>query len=115
MAIVRTFLGGEPRLSRDALTDSMLVVAREARTIEMRLSKGDWIVGDDYSAIDMVIFPAIQALRRALGRPVPKISRGVSCRWRSTIPLSVAGSRASSRCRVTIALSRRIGAAIEQR
>ncbi|MEY4356830.1 MAG: hypothetical protein RL469_156 [Pseudomonadota bacterium] len=69
MAIVRTFLGGEPRLSRDALTDSMLVVAREARTIEMRLSKGDWIVGDDYTAIDMVIFPAIQALRRALGRP----------------------------------------------
>jgi len=56
-------------LSRDALTDAMHVVAREARTIEMRVSRFDWIVGEDYSAIDMVIFPAIQLLRRALTRP----------------------------------------------
>ena len=69
MGIVRTLWGGEPKLGREALTDAMLVVAREARTIEMRLAKGDWIVGDHYSAIDMVIFPAIQLLRRALGRP----------------------------------------------
>jgi glutathione S-transferase len=45
------------------------LVAREARTIEMRVSRFDWIVGEDYSAIDMVIFPAIQLLRRALTRP----------------------------------------------
>jgi glutathione S-transferase len=44
-------------------------VAREARTIEGRLSKEEWIVGAQYSATDMVIFPWIQLLRRALNRP----------------------------------------------
>lgn len=53
----------------DELTDAMHVVAREARTIEGRLSKEQWIVGDNYSATDMVIFPWIQVLRRALDRP----------------------------------------------
>src|SRR6202795_3784176 len=53
----------------DELTDAMHVVAREARTIEGRLSKEQWIVGADYSATDMVIFPWIQVLRRALDRP----------------------------------------------
>jgi glutathione S-transferase len=52
----------------DALTDAMHVVGREARTIEGRLSKEDWIVGAHYSALDMVIFPWIQMLRRALAR-----------------------------------------------
>ncbi|HNR23711.1 MAG TPA: glutathione S-transferase family protein [Steroidobacteraceae bacterium] len=51
------------------LTRAMLVVASEARTIEGRLSKGDWIVGDAYSAADMVIYPAIMVLLRALQRP----------------------------------------------
>ena len=75
MGICRSLLGGasnpvdEPPLGEDALTDAMHAVAREARTIEMRVSRFDWIVGEDYSAIDMVIFPAIQLLRRALGRP----------------------------------------------
>ncbi len=52
----------------DDLTDAMHVVAREARTIEGRLSKEQWIVGANYSATDMVIFPWIQLLRRALNR-----------------------------------------------
>src|SRR6202167_3924054 len=52
----------------DALTDAMHIVAREARTIEGRLSKEQWIVGANYSATDMVIFPWIQLLRRALDR-----------------------------------------------
>ncbi len=55
-----------PRI--DELTDAMHVVAREARTIEGRLSKEQWIVGANYSATDMVIFPWIQLLRRALNR-----------------------------------------------
>ena len=46
----------------------MHVVGREARTIEGRLSKEQWIVGANYSAIDMVIFPWLQVLRRALTR-----------------------------------------------
>ena len=52
----------------DQLTDAMHIVAREARTIEGRLSKEQWIVGAEYSAADMVIFPWIQVLRRALNR-----------------------------------------------
>jgi glutathione S-transferase len=52
----------------DELTDAMHVVAREARTNEGRLSKEQWIVGANYSATDMVIFPWIQLLRRALDR-----------------------------------------------
>jgi glutathione S-transferase len=52
----------------DTLTDAMHVVAREARTIEGRLSKEQWIVGAQYSATDMVIVPWIQLLRRALDR-----------------------------------------------
>jgi glutathione S-transferase len=68
MSICGSLLGGPAVVVDEAITDSMHVVAREARTIEQRLSRSDWIVGDDYSAADMVIFPAIQLLRRALGR-----------------------------------------------
>jgi len=71
MKICRVLAGGGaiPAHLRDDITDAMHVVAREARTIEGRLSKSDWIVGESYSAVDMVIFPAIQLLRRALDRP----------------------------------------------
>ena len=53
----------------EELTDAMHIVGREARTIEGRLSKEKWIVGDNYTALDMVIFPWIQLLRRAMNRP----------------------------------------------
>jgi glutathione S-transferase len=53
----------------DNLTDAMHIVGREARTIEGRLSKEQWIVGENYTALDMVIFPWIQLLRRAMNRP----------------------------------------------
>jgi glutathione S-transferase len=53
----------------EELTDAMHIVGREARTIEGRLSKEQWIVGDNYTALDMVIFPWIQLLRRAMNRP----------------------------------------------
>ena len=75
LGICRTLLPGEgapsaePPLDSDQLTDAMHVVAREARTIEQRVSRFDWIVGEDYSAVDMAIFPFIQLLRRALLRP----------------------------------------------
>jgi glutathione S-transferase len=45
------------------------VVAGEARTIEGRLSKGDWIVGDAVSAADLAIYPCIRVLLQALLRP----------------------------------------------
>jgi glutathione S-transferase len=69
MRIVRAvlFRRGDP--SSDEITYSMHMVAGEARTIEMRLSKGDWIVGDKPGAADYVIYPGIKLLLRALARP----------------------------------------------
>jgi glutathione S-transferase len=69
MSICAAFLGRQPGIVSEAITDAMHTVAREARTIEQRLSRSDWIVGECYSAADMVLFPAIQLLRRALARP----------------------------------------------
>ncbi len=66
--IVNAVFANEVERDIDALTDAMHVVGREARTIEGRLSKEEWIVGAHYSAVDMVIFPWIQLLRRALTR-----------------------------------------------
>ena len=60
---------GKPDLHSDAITTAMHAVASEARTIEGRLSKSDWIVGESLSAVDMVIFPGIQLVKRALEKP----------------------------------------------
>jgi glutathione S-transferase len=68
-AITRAIFFGEGDLAGDEITSAMHAVASEARTIEGRLSKGDWVVGDGCSALDMVIFPGIQLLKRALERP----------------------------------------------
>src|SRR5580658_6176335 len=66
--ITSAIFAGQVADRNDELTDAMHVVAREARTIEGRLSKEQWIVGANYSALDMVIFPWLQVLRRALDR-----------------------------------------------
>ena len=67
--ICNAIFEGRVKEEYEQLTDAMHVVAREARTIEGRLSKEEWIVGANYSAIDMVIFPWIQLVRRALTQP----------------------------------------------
>jgi glutathione S-transferase len=66
--IVSAVFSGQVSEALDDLTDAMHLVGREARTIEGRLSKENWIVGANYSATDMVIFPWIQLLRRALDK-----------------------------------------------
>jgi glutathione S-transferase len=60
------FQGVEERM--DEVARSMHVVASEARTIEGRLSTSSWLVGESFSAADIVIFPGIQMLLRALER-----------------------------------------------
>ena len=67
--IAEAVFSGSVDLGRDAVTAAMHAVASEARTIEGRLSKSEWIVGDACSAVDLVIFPGIQLLKRALERP----------------------------------------------
>jgi len=71
--IVRAVFNGEGDLAGDEVTSAMHAVASEARTIEGRLSKGDWVVGEACSAVDMVIFPGIQLLKRALERPEARV------------------------------------------
>jgi glutathione S-transferase len=43
-------------------------IAKEARTLEKRLSSAEWLVGDAFSAADICIFPGMQLLLRALNR-----------------------------------------------
>jgi glutathione S-transferase len=69
MTIARAVFTQTPSLRSDDITNAMHAAASEARTIEARLSKSDWVVGESFSAVDMVIFPGIQLLRRALERP----------------------------------------------
>jgi glutathione S-transferase len=69
MKIVHAFFEKDQPRRPEELARSMHVVAREARSIEMRLAKSDWVVGESFSAADMVIFPGIQVLLRALAKP----------------------------------------------
>jgi glutathione S-transferase len=52
----------------DEIAKAMQVVASEARTIEGRLAKSPWLVGESLSAADIVVYPGIQLLLRALER-----------------------------------------------
>jgi glutathione S-transferase len=47
---------------------AMSFVTHEARTIETRLSTSAWLVGEAFSAADIVVFPGIQMLLRVLER-----------------------------------------------
>jgi glutathione S-transferase len=61
----------EPQLD-EQVTEAMHRIAGEARTIEQRLAQSDWVVGESISAADMVIYPDIRLLLRALARPEAK-------------------------------------------
>jgi len=69
MKLVRAFFSAHPPARYDELATSMHVVASEARSIEARLARSDWVVGESFSAADIVIFPALQVLLRALAKP----------------------------------------------
>jgi len=69
MTIVNAVFSKTADLHDEGITQAMHAAASEARVMEARLSKSDWIVGESYSAVDMVIYPGIQLLRRALERP----------------------------------------------
>jgi glutathione S-transferase len=69
MRILYSLRGGNDTALGERIAHAMHVVAGEARTIEGRLSKGDWIVGDAVSAADLAIYPCIRVLLQALLRP----------------------------------------------
>jgi glutathione S-transferase len=53
----------------DTLAEAMTRVAGEARSIEQRLARSDWVVGESFSAADMMIYPDIRLLVRMLQKP----------------------------------------------
>ncbi len=62
----------EPTLGEgvaELMAEAMHRAASEARTIERRLAQSDWVVGESFSAADMVIYPDIRLLLRALEQP----------------------------------------------
>jgi glutathione S-transferase len=69
MFIVNALFQGRKQRLGEELAQAMYLVANEARTIEGRLSKSDWIVGESVSAADIAIYPCIRLLHRALQRP----------------------------------------------
>ncbi len=70
--LVETFLSPKPRIGDDELAGAMHAVAREARSIEARLARSDWVVGESFSAADIVIYPALRLLLRVLDKPAAR-------------------------------------------
>ena len=64
--IAYALLENQERAVDDSLAQAMHRVAGEARTIEQRLARSDWVVGESFSAADMMIYPDIRLLLRAL-------------------------------------------------
>ena len=60
-----------PRID-DTVTEAMRRIASEARTIERRLAGSEWVVGERFSAADMIIYPDIRLLLRALQQPAAR-------------------------------------------
>jgi glutathione S-transferase len=60
------FQGIEGRM--EELERALGSVLREAATIEQRLTTSAWLVGEGFSAADVVVFPGIQMLLRSLER-----------------------------------------------
>jgi glutathione S-transferase len=68
-AVVGALGATRPRRPHAAVLEELLTVAGEARSIEGRLAKSDWVVGLAPSAADLVIYPWIELLKHALLRP----------------------------------------------
>src|SRR5690606_6212908 len=47
---------------------ALSVVVNEASAIETRFASSAWLVGESFSAADVVVFPGVQMLLRALER-----------------------------------------------
>lgn len=60
------FKGVEGRM--EEIERVMAFVLKEAATIEKRLATSAWLVGEAFSAADVVVFPGIQMLLRSLDR-----------------------------------------------
>ena len=96
MKIVNAYFLRPQAVKHDELADSMHVVASEARSIEARLAKSDWVVGETLTAADIVIFPgSADAAARASANPQAReLSVALSAARRE-----LSGARALDRAR----------------
>ena len=86
MKIVRAVFDGEAQEHIDALADSMHVVANEARSIEARLSRSNWVVGEQLLRRRYCDIPGAAA---AAARP------GQASGPRAVLPLPALGGQLS--------------------
>jgi glutathione S-transferase len=68
MKIIQAVLFQGVEARAEEVERAMSFVTDEARTIETRLSTSAWLVGEAFSAADIVVFPGIQMLLRVLER-----------------------------------------------
>lgn len=66
--IIAAIFFGQLETRMDEVTKSLEVVIAEARTIEQRLAHTQWLASETCSAADLMIFPSIKILQRALAR-----------------------------------------------
>jgi len=52
----------------EAVNKSLEIVISEAHVLELRLTQSTWLAAGGFSAADLVIFPSIKILQRALAR-----------------------------------------------
>jgi glutathione S-transferase len=69
IAITEAIADGALAGRRDEITEHAIAAASEARTIEGRLSKSEWVVGEQPSAADFLIYPWVEFVRHALDAP----------------------------------------------
>jgi len=66
--IIATIFFGALEARIDEINKSLELVITEARVIEQRLTQTQWLAADACSAADLMIFPSIKTLQRALAR-----------------------------------------------
>ena len=96
------------------MTRATHIVAGEARTIEGRLSTSEWLVGDQPSAADLVVFPGIMLLLRAMEKREAGELRSRFLPMAVTYPAIARWINGWSSCRGTNARIRRTGATVRR-
>lgn len=66
--IITTIFFGGLEAKLEEVQKSLDIVVKEAHGIEQRLAQAPWLAGAQCTAVDIVIFPAIKLLQRALAR-----------------------------------------------
>lgn len=66
--IITAIFFGALESRMEEVSKSLEVVIGEARRIEQRLAQMPWLAGDQCSAADLIVFPSIKILQRALAR-----------------------------------------------